>query len=162
MKIVKSNYQERLLALKLAGVPELNDGVWTGDFDIDDIVPIVERMWSERSEKFPSRVTDEMVEAAARAICVAQGYDKNELDDIGSLSSLPLWMDKKSSANAALEAAANVRTTNASSGSRMTDQLKRVRGRPRNGFDKKQYDRNRMKRIRAAEKENKSGKSIPE
>lgn len=50
-------------------------------------------------------ITDDMVERASRAICLAQGYEESELDDIGRISHLPLWQDKLGAARAALTAA---------------------------------------------------------
>ncbi|SOC43795.1 hypothetical protein SAMN05892877_111233 [Rhizobium subbaraonis] len=49
--------------------------------------------------------TEKHIEAAARAICIAQGYDPKTLDHVGSYSGLPLWKDKMGSAEAALSAA---------------------------------------------------------
>lgn len=42
-----TNAQKRLSALKADGLVELSDGVWTGNFDLDDVVPIIERLWWE-------------------------------------------------------------------------------------------------------------------
>lgn len=53
----------------------------------------------------PVKVDEGMVERAARAICIAQGYKAGELDDIGRISHLPLWKDKLGAAAAALTAA---------------------------------------------------------
>lgn len=47
---------------------------------------------------------DQRIEAAARAVCLAQGYDPKELDTIGSYSHQELWKDGRPIARAAIAA----------------------------------------------------------